>query len=219
MTGIALSLLSGAALAVILAPAAQLHVHGRDVRLSDVGSIVGQATVADPVIARIPAGRDRVALTRTQIAGLIRRAVPGAEVSGRGSATLTIAADLSSRQAGACFELVAPKAAGDLITRDAAEQTDCRRNQSPAPVSFDRETGGARASGELLAGTYLGKIRLVSTPAVRRGDKVLIGATAGPVLVQRTVVALQDAARPGERLFVRDGDGAVFAATPEGKTQ
>lgn len=53
---------------------------------------------------------------------------------------------------------------------------------------------------------------------VQAGDKVELRASAGAVQIARRVEALQEA-RPGGRLFVRDGDGKTFPITLEGGSQ
>ena len=47
-------------------------------------------------------------------------------------------------------------------------------------------------------------------PAVSPGDRVSLSTAAGAVRIERQVEALQ-AARPGQRLFVRDVDGRSFS--------
>jgi len=48
-------------------------------------------------------------------------------------------------------------------------------------------------------------------PKIRRGDELKVGASVGPVTIERSVIALQDASARQRRLFVRSSDGEVFA--------
>jgi hypothetical protein len=49
-------------------------------------------------------------------------------------------------------------------------------------------------------------------PEVRRGDKLTVTSTVGPVAIQRQVVALQQATARQKRVFVRSSDGEIFSA-------
>jgi hypothetical protein len=49
---------------------------------------------------------------------------------------------------------------------------------------------------------------------VRPGQTLTLASHAGPVLVQRQVQAVQ-AGRWGQRFFVRDAEGVVFAAAAQ----
>jgi len=201
-------------LAVTLATGASFHVSGRDIHLSDVASIASsQAAGADPIIARLPIGQNRVVLGRAQLADLITRANPGAHVSGEAQGPVTISSENRAPDAvSSCFRLAVRKSTGELISRKDAEPAACEVGKQPAAVRFERDTGTAEAREDLEAGTYLGRVFLAAAPAVRRGQKIVVGGAVGQVRVQRTVVALQSASASGQRLFVRDRDGEVFAA-------
>lgn len=55
-------------------------------------------------------------------------------------------------------------------------------------------------------------------PAVRRGDHLRLATGAGPVRVERDVEALQ-AARDGQRLFVRAADGKTWSVRYQAATR
>jgi len=77
-----------------------------------------------------------------------------------------------------------------------------------------------------VAGALTGSIRIhapaakpvpqprpyIDDPEVRRGDKLTVSSSVGPVAIERRVVALQDASTRQRRVFVRSSDGEVFAA-------
>lgn len=49
-------------------------------------------------------------------------------------------------------------------------------------------------------------------PTVTRGQRVRLSSVVGPVTIERTVTALQNAGSSAMRLFVRSDDGEVFSA-------
>lgn len=112
--------------------------------------------------------------------------------------------------AGGCRRLTVDVADGREIPPEAIEPDDCVAAK-PGAVRFDRATGASLADGDLAAGSYLGRISAVAPAAVARGAILSLVSTAGPVRIVRQVTALQPSR--GGRVFVRDGDGQVFAVT------
>jgi flagella basal body P-ring formation protein FlgA len=87
----------------------------------------------------------------------------------------------------------------------------CDAEASAAALSFDAKASALRASGNIEAGAYLGRIAVPRAADVQAGQKLILRSTEGPVTVQRSVVALQPG-RSGGRVFVRDADGEVSSA-------
>lgn len=146
-----------------LVPVDQVVLAGSQVRLGDVATIVGavgaaKAALEHRIIAQLPAERRSVALSRTAIAALVRRAAPGVDVTGVTPATISLV----------------------------------------SPIRLVRHA------------TTLGAPALVAHP-VAGGTALTLVSSVGPVSVERAVTTLQGA-RPGRRVFVRDGDGNVFAS-------
>lgn len=210
---------AGASATVGLVPAAEVALTDRRIRLGDVVDLSRLAPaerrrLAPRVIASVPAGRSRVVLTREALRGLVRRSVPGlalrTEADGT-SLTFKVAEALEGRPPSACAELARPVAAGAAVSRDDLVPAPCRASAASAQLRFDRADRIVRASGQLAAGDYLGRISVGSAPAVDKGDKLSLVASSGPVRVSREVVALQPG-RAGGRLFVRDSEGNVTSA-------
>jgi hypothetical protein len=153
-------------------------------------------------------------VTRSALAGLIRRAVPGLRVTGDGPSIITLISALPRARVeqGPCFEARELIAAGAGIHIDDAAAVSCDPDRKPASIERDPATGEARAVSAIGAGAYLGRLRLAESPEVRAGDRLTLISSAGPVRIQRQVTALQPARRKDRRLFVAASDGAVFAA-------
>lgn len=210
---------AGASVAVGLVPASEVTLPSREIRLGDVADLSGLAPserrrLEPLVIAAMPAGRSRIALTRQALAGLVRRSVPGLTLKPASSdsiLTFTVAQPAEIRRAQACAELARPLAAGAAVSEGDLAPVPCRSEAAPAELRFDRRDRIVRSSGPLAAGAYLGRISTGPSPAVDKGDKLSLVATAGPVRVSREVVAMQPG-RAGGRLFVRDSEGNVTSA-------
>ena len=109
-----------------------------------------------------------------------------------------------------CFAAAKPIEAGSPVVAGAVRACDCR-DETPAPLRFDRALRGPVALAPIQAGDYLGALSSLPERAVRRGTALVLRAAAGPIVIERAVTALQNA-RSGERVFVRDAAGKVFAA-------
>jgi flagella basal body P-ring formation protein FlgA len=210
---------AGATVTVGLAPAAEVALPGREIRLGDVADLSGlppaaRARLAPRIVAVIPAGRTGITLTRESLRTLVRRSVPALDLrTGPGEAAIAFRAAASSedRPAPACAELARSLADGAALSNEDLVPVACRDHAAMPPLRFDRLNRVVRAEGAIAAGTYLGRISAPSAVAVDKGDKLSLVASAGPVRVSRDVVALQ-AGRPGGRLFVRDAEGNVTSA-------
>lgn len=151
--------LGGAALVATLTSASEVQVPSRDVHLGDVSKITGTnaESTTSWTIARLPRAGAAVTLSRSQLADLVRRLVPGAMIAGCAGKPVTI--------------------------RSAAMAAPAR----PKPY-------------------------VPETPTVERGQKLTLRSAAGPVVIERPVIALQSASQSDKRLFVRTADGDVISA-------
>lgn len=221
MAALALLLaVAGASVAVGLTPASDVALPDRQIRLRDVADLSGlpsaeRRRLSPRVIAAIPMGRSRIALTRQALAGLVRRSVPGlfleAGVS-EAPVTFTVAEPAGDRPATRCARVARPIEAGAAVSDEDLEPAPCNAEEIvTTDLRFDRPNRIVRASGPLAAGVYLGRISMGPAPSVDKGDKLSLVATAGPVRVTREVVAMQPG-RAGGRLFVRDSEGNVTSA-------
>ncbi|GAA0303170.1 hypothetical protein GCM10009087_11200 [Sphingomonas oligophenolica] len=123
-------------------------------------------------------------------------------------------APLPDRERAGCLALTRSVARGATITRESVGPVACR-DQVPAPLAFDRASGLVVAARDLDAGAYLGRTIIRDLPDVAKGATLMLVSTQGAVRIERPVTALQPS-RSG-RVFVRDGDGQIYAAPVDGK--
>ena len=117
-------------------------------------------------------------------------------------------------EAPGCLALSRPAVRGATITRNMVEPVACKE-QAPAPLAFDRASGTVLAARDLDGGAYLGRTVISDLPGVDKGATLMLVSTQGAVRIERPVTALQPSR--GGRVFVRDGDGQVYAASVAGK--
>ena len=160
------------------------------------------AGIAELVVARLPHGATTLALPARDVAALVRRRVPGLRISAP-------AGELPARIGGGCFAAAAAIPAGAAVKAGDVVAAECR-GTVPAALRYDRD-GLAVARAALPAGAYLGRLAALPRDAIGKGTPLTLRSAAGPVTVERAVTTMQSG-RPGARLFVRDGEGKVFAA-------
>ena len=103
-----------------------------------------------------------------------------------------------------------PLTAGDLVV------VSCKPGTQRAALRYDSAARSPIAVLALPAGTYLGRLMPLPDRQVAAGEPLTLRSTAGPVTIERRVVAMQPG-RPGEKLFVRDADGQVFSVRYSGE--
>lgn len=113
--------------------------------------------------------------------------------------------------AGQCVATIRDVAAGEHLTVADLEAVACRDGSpSKVHIGFSAATRSAVAARPLPRGTYLGRLSAASAAILPKGSRVTLRAISGPAIIEREVVTLQ-AARSGQRVFVRDAKGQVFA--------
>jgi hypothetical protein len=197
-----------------VATGAEVVLAGREIRVRDVAALVRiepseERRIADRVIARLPAGRTSVTLSRGAITALARRV--GARFAATDEAEGSIRFTMSVEPAAGrtCRTLLRAVPAGAIVAASNSDEAACDGGRSPAPVRYDREAGVVRASIALSEGAFLGDILLPEPPRVAQGDALAIISRVGPIEVRRSVTAIQ-ALRHGTRVFVRSEDGTIF---------
>jgi flagella basal body P-ring formation protein FlgA len=113
-------------------------------------------------------------------------------------------------EAGPCVATQRAVAAGAHLTAADLQTVPCRDGVLVAEIAYSAETRSAVARQMLPAGTYLGRLYADSSVILPKGSRVVLRAVAGPAVIEREVVTLQPA-RSGQRVFVRDADGRIFA--------
>lgn len=170
------------------------------------------ARLAELVIARLPDDRGTFRMPGETAAALVRRRVPALHpISAPGTA---VQIDLPAPPArvtlvGRCFAAGAPLTAGSALTRADITETACQPVR-PARLRY-AAAGIVFAAESIESGAYLGRLPRLPEAAIGKGAALTLRSSAGPVTIERPVIALQ-AAQSGGRLFVRSTEGDVFAA-------
>jgi hypothetical protein len=215
--GTAELIVSAAACALTSAPVVNTGSDGR-LTIADVVSLdcvtpERRAEIGALLIARLD--RSSTSLTREAIANLVRRRAPALTVT-PGAASSSVIVIERERQAPssaatACAEAILPISPGKALTSRNVRSAPCA---AAAPLSqdvrYDRDDGVVRARAPIAAGDSLGRLMAPPTLAADAGEMLTFQVRMGPALIERTVEALQ--ASTGGAVFVRDADGAVFAA-------
>ena len=113
-----------------------------------------------------------------------------------------------------CLLTLSPVAGDSVPPAESFARTPCPHDAVATPWRYDGGRKVTVASRALTAGEILRPYPEFGVAMLRPGDKVRLVSTAGAVRVERDVEALQPA-RPGERLFVRSGDGEVMSVRYE----
>lgn len=111
---------------------------------------------------------------------------------------------------GACYASSSDIPRGEAITVSNVAAVACDADRSRGVLGFDADSRAPIALDALPAGTYLGRVLPLGRAHVVKGQTLTLQSRSGPVLIEREVVAMQSAVA-GERVFVRDSGGTVFA--------
>lgn len=111
-----------------------------------------------------------------------------------------------------CFEAARALPAGTPVTAENVVTAACDSGRVVASLRYDKSAQAALLVAAVDAGGYLGRLPSPPSGRVAKGARLTLRSTAGPVLIEREVTALQ-AGRSGERIFVQDAGGAAFAVT------
>ncbi|MBC7768219.1 MAG: hypothetical protein H7124_05480 [Phycisphaerales bacterium] len=190
----------------------------RAIRIRDVATLhCLDESVRDRVgaliIARTPIGARAVQISRDGLASLVRRRAPAlARIDARSESNEIVfyAPDTPTNAQTRCFRTLRTLGEGQVITGADVEPAPCDDDAAAAAMRYDRVHSVLRTHAPVAAGAYLGAAFTQSAPVTSEGAAMTLVVTAGPVQIERRVEAVQPA-RAGERIFVRDEDGAVFA--------
>lgn len=204
-------LLMAMAAGLVLVP--QAMVDARTVRLGDLvrtadGGRLSERDGSTPVL-RLPAERHRITLSAPALAALLRRQLPGREVAGDGTTIIALRRAPARVQAG-CWASTRALHAGEPVTVRDVVPAGCA-GSAPAKVVAAGADRAPAAAGELAAGAYLGRLLPVPAGRIASGTALALRSAVGPVVIERGVTTVQPG-RSGRQVFVRDGEGHVFAA-------
>ncbi len=110
-----------------------------------------------------------------------------------------------------CFAAARDLQAGAALSAADLSPVACQPDAPRAPLRYDRGSEVPVTLAAVSAGAYLGHVLPLADLSVKKGDRLTLRSIAGPVTIERTVVAMQSG-RSGGRVFVRDSEGKVFAA-------
>lgn len=191
----------------------EINLRDAAIRIADVvPSVRGEAGAIE--IARLPAGRSSMPLSRAAVAALVRRAVPGMELAEAGAGLITFRRAAASAPSSPCFVTRKAVAVGEAVGSDDVVPGAC--GVLDAPVRYDARTGSIVAARRIEAGEPIGRALPRSAPDVAGGEALTLISRSGPVTVERRVAALQ-AGRRGGRVFVRAEGGRAFAVPVGGQ--
>jgi flagella basal body P-ring formation protein FlgA len=97
---------------------------------------------------------------------------------------------------------------------DGFERVACPDGKLDNPYRYDAALGIARLARPVAQGEIVRAAPEFGASMIRPGDVLELVSAAGSVRIERDVEALQ-AARPGQRLFVRAHDGQVISVRYE----
>ena len=192
------------------------YIHVRDLIALDCLMPASADRVGDIPVAKFPAQKREMSLSRRDVESLVRRRIPalGNRLATTGEGTVRVkyrANDTGSGKTEAgCFELRVPVETGDAIEIADVQPAACLTSRQAAPIDFDHVAGILRAGDNLKPGDYLGRVQFPDEPVALAGQQVLLCSSAGPVTIEREVEALQPVVAGGAA-FVRGNDGRVFS--------
>ena len=212
-----------AAAALATPPLKQAQVvalHGPSIHVEDVVDLRGihparRQRIGALVIARLPHGVRAITFSHEAVAGLVRRAAPGLQPRLSRGEMRFIDQSAVVRRRSACTELTRSVAKGGTLSPQDLVSSDCVSADN-AGLRFEPHNNIVRASRNLNAGEKLGRLVVQPPPEVEAGSELTMVTRAGPVRIERRVVALQTG-RSGRRLFVRDRDGNVTGVLLDGR--
>lgn len=195
----------------------QLAFDAPVVRLADVVTLdCVEDSVRDRVGAQVLldlSEHPEIHLSRAAIASLARRRVPllRFDQHQQGDVRLHFRDQRPTEAAPAsCLRVLRPLDADTILASDMVAPAACDDAMADAPIVRDAASGFARTRAALQSGAIIPHTLVAPTARTRKGDRLTLVIEAGPVTITRPVEALQDGGA-GERLFVRDADGAIFS--------
>lgn len=211
--------LGGALCQITLATSVELTDH--NVRIRDVATLGcvqpnQRQAIGGLVIARLDRNTSEIEISAKAIANLVRRRAPGLTdlTANESPRKLRFRAQAPGEPAplreSPCFKASRVISGGQALTSASLAPAECMA--APAKVlRYDRPAGVLRATTDIPRGAYLGRLAAPPRNSVGAGDTVSVAITRGSVRIARDVRTLQPASG-GDRAFVRDEEGNVFAA-------
>ncbi|WP_230635796.1 hypothetical protein [Sphingomonas sp. Leaf4] len=159
-------------------------------------------------VLRLPAARRQTVLPAASLAALVRRRLPALAITSDGTTTITLRPNPDTAMQ--CWATLRAIAADEAVTRREVAAVPCLTGQPTAAMRTARD-GTAFLATAQPAGTPLGRFLPAPVTRIAAGTALTLRSVHGPVAIERPVVTMQPG-RSGNRVFVRDGAGRVFAA-------
>lgn len=193
---------------------AEVELRSRDIRLSDLAVVADGA--ADPIVARLPRGANRLDLTAHAAKRIIRHRLPMQRtvLSFEDTITLRAAPDASATRSGDCFAATTRFAKGEFISAMRVEKAPCqiasdKSEEEKALIGYDRDARAPVAQKDVPRGAYLGAIRPITDRRLAKNAEALLVTGTRAVTITRSVTTMQ-AGREGRSVLVRTLDGEFF---------
>lgn len=113
-----------------------------------------------------------------------------------------------------CLKARVPLAVDATPATENFETAACPNHETVSALRYDVAHGAMRLTRAIAAGEVVRSYPGYRNEAVHPGEVLQLVIAFGPVRVARTVEAMQSAA-PGQRLFVKAKDGAIFSVRYE----
>lgn len=117
-----------------------------------------------------------------------------------------------------CLRATQAMAAGTVPPASGFVAADCGESRPATAMRYDTALRTVRLARALQPGDVVAGIAPGLMADIMPGQALYVVSRVGPVVVQRRVEALQPA-NPGQRLFVRGGDGKVMSVLYAGGGQ
>jgi hypothetical protein len=192
---------------------------GADVRLSDVADTARlpeplRAAAGALVLTTLPRGVDHALLASARLSERARALMPALRPWLPDPAGGLVAVDRRAAAEAApavrCLTALADIPAGAILRAEDFASSACDHPRTDA-FRFLRQDSVIQAARYLARGDETPAVPRAAFAAEAPGQTLYVSAQVGPVTVARAVTAVQPAPA-GRGLFVRAGDGSVFAA-------
>lgn len=187
------------------------------VRVHDLitGDCEALSRSSDLVVAALPPGVHRRALTRAAWASLTQRRLPSLTIAGadRPDDIITLQS-VQLRGAPAvqhCYVLSRAIGAREALEGRDLEPSSCGQTTTPIALTYDDGDRIVRAAIDAPQGAYVGALTPQPYRVIETQTPLQLRVTVGPVEVARNVRTVQ-ASTVGQDVFVQTDDGQVFAS-------
>jgi hypothetical protein len=113
-----------------------------------------------------------------------------------------------------CLRALSPLSESSIPLSSAFDLVVCPAGKAARPFHYDTAQRVTRLTRPISVGDIVAMFPEFGTKMVRPGDVLELLGASGAVRIERDVEALQGAS-PGQRLFVKSGDGEILSVRYE----